>query len=318
VRLAVAHRVEHGAIQQVGHFVKHEGSLHVRSNNKGFTLVELMIAMAISLVVFGLIYQAYQAQQRARTREQLVVDMQQNTRSALAFMRRELRMAGFDPRAVDGIDNDGHDGVDDNDESADTGFGKARHQRIQFTLDLNGDGDDNDANEDIEYRFDDADDANDDGIADAGAAILKRKSQSGGSFSNLAYDIVAVAFAYAFDDDGDGALDTYPGPPEGIVIWAYDSDPPGDDDLDRQLDTNTDGVIDASDTPGGASLSPNIDLDKIRAVRVWLLARTRSPIPGYVDNETYVVGRHHITPANSYKHCLLEGMAFSRNAGAAD
>ena len=67
----------------------------MRLNIKGLTLVELMIAMVISLVVFGLIYQAYQAQQRTRTREQLVVDMQQNARSALAFMRRELRMAGY-------------------------------------------------------------------------------------------------------------------------------------------------------------------------------------------------------------------------------
>jgi prepilin-type N-terminal cleavage/methylation domain-containing protein len=316
--------LDNGAGEQVGHFIKHEGSPHVRLNIKGLTLVELMIAMTVALVAFGLIYQAYRAQQRARTREQLVVDMQQNARSALAFMRRELRMAGYDPRAVDGIDNDSHDGVDDNGESAHTGFSTARHQRVRFTLDLNGDGDDNDANEDIEYRFDDADDANHDGIADAGAATLKRKSTDGGSFSNLAYDIVAVAFAYAFDDDGDGALDTYPGPPEGIVIWAYDSDPPGDDDLDRHLDTNKDGVIDASDAPGGGALSGvpgapnNINLNRIRAVRVWLLARTRSPIPGYVDDETYVVGRHHITPNNGYKHCLLESMVFCRNAGGGD
>jgi len=296
----------------------------VRSNNTGLTLVELMVAMAISLVAFGLIYQAYAAQQRARTREQLVVDMQQNARAALAFMRRELRMAGFDPRYVDGIDNDHDDGPDDPDESANTGFSKARHHWVRFTLDLNGDGDDNDANEDIEYRFEDADDTNGDGIANAGAAALKRKSENGGSFSNLAYDIVAVAFAYAFDNDGDGALDTYPSPPapEGVVIWAYDSDPPGDDDLDSHLDTNMDGVIDASDAAGGGQLSDvpgapnNIHLDKIRAVRVWLLARTRYPIRGYVDNETYVVGRHHLTPANAYKHCLLEGMVFCRNMGA--
>jgi type IV pilus assembly protein PilW len=227
----------------------------VRSNNKGLTLVELMVAMAISLAAFGVIYQAYAAQQRARTREQLVVDMQQNARAAMAFMRRELRMAGFDPRAVDGIDNDSDGHIDESGESADTGFDKARHHRVRFTLDLNGDGDDNDANEDIEYRFEESpDDENEDGIADAGAATLKRASEDGESLKNFAFDIVAVAFAYAFDDDGDGALDTYPGPPEGIVIWAYDSDPPGDDDLDSHLDTNTDGVIDASDAAGGGSL----------------------------------------------------------------
>jgi hypothetical protein len=292
-----------------------------------------MIAMVISLAAFGVIYQAYKAQQRARTREQLVVDMQQNARAALAFMRRELRMSGYDPRAVDGIDNDGEDGIDDDDEWADTGFDKARHYRVRFTLDLNGDGDDNDANEDIEYRFEeDPDDDNEDGIADAGAATLKRKSEGGGSFRTFAYDIVAVAFAYAFDDDGDGALDTYPTPaPEGIVIWAYDSCHPGacDDDLDSHLDTNRDGVIDLSDSDdpddgklGDVAGAPtDISLSKIRAVRVWLLARTRYPIPGYVDNETYKVGRHELSVAHhdldiGYKHCLLEGMVFCRNMGA--
>jgi type IV pilus assembly protein PilW len=287
------------------------------------TLVELMIAMAISLVAFGLIYQAYAAQQRARTREQLVVDMQQNARAAMAFMRRELRMAAFDPRMVDGIDNDSDDGPDDADESAQTGFERLRADRVRFTLDLNGDGDHVDDNEDIYYRFDDSDDANSDGIADAGAASLLRRHRADVAYNILAYDIVAVAFAYAFDDDGDGALDTYPGPPDGVVIWAYDAD--GNGDLDRHLDTNMDGVIDAADATNGGDLtddvpaiSSDVQSDKIRAVRVWLLARTRSPIRGYVDNETYVVGRHHLTPADGYKHSLLEGMAFCRNAGGGD
>lgn len=278
----------------------------MKLNNKGLTLIELMVAMAISLVAFGLIYQAYAAQQRARTREQLVVEMQQNARSALALMRRELRMSGYDPR---GLINE------------DDRFQRARHNRVRFTLDLNNDGDIDDDNEYIEYRFlQDPDDDNEDGIADAGAATLKRKSSNGGSFNDFAYNIVAVAFAYAFDDDLDGALDTYPGPPEGVVIWAYDSD--GDEDLDRHLDTNMDGVIDTADNSNGDDLdhvpgiTHDIDFHKIRAVRIWLLARTRSPIPGHIDNQTYVVGRHHLTPANAYKHCLLETMVFCRNMAA--
>jgi prepilin-type N-terminal cleavage/methylation domain-containing protein len=284
----------------------------VRLDDKGLTLIELMIAMVISLAAFGLIYQAYQAQQRARTREQLVVDMQQNARSALAFMRRELRMAGYDPRYVDGIDNDHDDGPDDEDESADTGFREARSGEVKFTLDLNGNGDYEDDNEYIEYRLDD--DADGNGVADHGATtVLRRNRKNGYVESPIAYDVVAVAFAYAFDHDDDGALDTYPAPADGIVIWAYDSD--GDDDLDRHLDTNMDGVIDAADAAAGAALSADVDIDKIRAVRIWLLARTRSPIPGYVDTETYVVGNHHIIPADPYKHCLLESMVFCRNMG---
>ena len=292
----------------------------MRLNNRGLTLIELMIAMVISLFAFALIYQAYQAQQRARTREQLVVDMQQNARSALAFMRRELRMAGYDPRAVDGIDNNSSGGIDDSSESAQTGFKDARSWKVRFTLDVNGDGDYEDDNEYIEYRL--SDDADQDGVADNGAtALLRRNRKDGYIESPIAYDIVAVAFAYAFDDDGDGALDTYPAPHDGIVIWAHDSGT--DDDLDRHLDTNMDGVIDAADAVDGGdlthdvpSITDDIHFDKIRAVRIWLLARTRSPIPGYFDNNTYVVGPRHITPADNYKHCLLESMVYCRNMGA--
>lgn len=277
----------------------------MRLNIKGLTLVELMIAMAVSLVVFGLIYQAYQAQQRARTREQLVVDMQQNARSALAFMRRELRMAGFDPK-----------------ESGNFGFEDAGIGKVRFSLDLNADGLDD--NEYITCWL--WDDDNKDGLADHGATELRRVisgdgDDRGSKNDAIAYDIVAVAFAYAFDNDavdtpGNGALDTYLAPADGIVIWAYDSD--SDQKLDRHLDTNMDGVIDASDAPGGAALNPTIDLGRIRAVRVWLLARTRYPVPGYVDNETYVVGGQRVTPANNYKHCLLDGMVLCRNMGASD
>jgi prepilin-type N-terminal cleavage/methylation domain-containing protein len=291
----------------------------VRIDNKGLTLIELMIAMVISLFAFALIYQAYAAQQRARTSEQLVVDMQQNARSALAFMRRELRMAGYDPRAVDGIDNNGSGGIDDSSESAQTGFKDARSWKVRFTLDLNGNGNYEDDNEYIEYRL--SDDSDQNGVADNGATTLLRRNRKDGYVeSPIAYDIVAVAFAYAFDDDGDGALDTYSGSPDGIVIWAYDSGT--DDDLDRHLDTNMDGVIDEADAAGGGDLThdvpsihDDVHFDKIRAVRIWILARTRSPIPGYLDNETYVVGPHHITPANNYKHCLLESMVFCRNMG---
>ncbi len=63
----------------------------------------------------------------------------------------------------------------------------------------------------------------------------------------LAGSIQAVAFGYAFDDDGgapDGLVDTDAG---GNIIWAFDSN--ADGLLDKQLDSNTDGVIDATDTP---------------------------------------------------------------------
>ena len=63
----------------------------------GFTLVELMITMLLSLVVLTGIYEVFQAQQKAHATNTKVVEMQQNTRAALAIMERDIRMAGYSP-----------------------------------------------------------------------------------------------------------------------------------------------------------------------------------------------------------------------------
>jgi prepilin-type N-terminal cleavage/methylation domain-containing protein len=62
---------------------------------KGVTLIELLIALAISGILMGALYQAYIGQQKTYTVQEQVVDMQQNTRVAIGRMMREIRMAGF-------------------------------------------------------------------------------------------------------------------------------------------------------------------------------------------------------------------------------
>ena len=289
----------------------------VIGDEKGLTLVELMIAMTISVIALGLAYSTYSAQQRSYANEQLVVDMQQNARSALAFMRREIRMTGYNPRAVNGIDDNGDGNIDEPAEGVVDGFKVVRGDRISFSFDLNGDGDDKDDNESIIYRFKPGDDLEADGIADAGAANLFRYYRDGSSdCSVLAFDIHAVAFAYAFDADGDGQLDTFPDAPN-VVIWAYASG--SDDHLDRYLDTNKDGVIDAADAVNGGALSDIglgvVPMASVRAVQVWLLARTSSPVRGHTETGTYVVGPKHISPGDSYKRSLLNGIVMIRNRG---
>jgi type IV pilus assembly protein PilW len=283
------------------------------------TLVELMIAMAVSVVVMGLIYSTYFVQQRSYTNEQLVMDMQQNARSALAFMRREIRMAGYNPLAHNGIDDNLTGEIDEAGEGDVQGFKVVSGDRISFSLDLNGDGKEDGDNETITYRFKDVSDANADGIAETGAADLFRYHRAeSDDCSALAFDIHAVAFAYAFDYDGNGQLDTFPSAPN-VVVWAWDSD--GDGNLDRHLDTNRDGVIDAADAVNGGDLvgagvtTDYIPMSNIRAVQVWLLGRTRYPIRGHIENETYVVGPNHITPGDGYKRTLLNGIVMIRNPG---
>jgi type IV pilus assembly protein PilW len=290
----------------------------VSSNNKGFTLIELLIAVTISVVAMAMIYAGYKSQQEAQTNERLVVDMQQNGRSTLAFMRREIRMADYAPRALNGIDDDIDGSIDEADESSVTGFRTVRANTLNFTFDLNGNGVDTDPNEDITYAFSTGD-GNSDGIADSGAAVLSRRSRvatMGGVFQDLAFDVHAIAFAYAFDDDGDGGLDTYPGVPGGVVVWAYDSD--GDNRLDRHLDTNTDGLIDENDAAGGATLSSagvaDVDRSSVRAVQVWLLTRSQVPMKGRsAAAQSFVVGPNHITVTDGFRRAVFNSMITVRN-----
>ena len=307
-----------GTSRSENRFGGNAGGPQVASNKEGFTLVELMIAMVLSLITMGLIYSGYKTQQEAHTNERLTVDMQQNARSTLAFMRREIRMANYAPRALNGVDDDLDGSIDEADESVVRGFQTVRVDQLNFTLDLNSDGDDLDANENLTYGFDNADDGDQDGIADSGAAVLGRKDRSDTAdpFRPLAYDVHAIAFAYAFDEDGDGALDTYPGVPGGIVVWAFDSD--GDGRLDRHLDTNMDGLIDEDDDEGGNTLASagiaDIDRNRVRAVQVWILTRSQVAMKGRsAQAQAFVVGPHHIAVNDGFKRCLFNSMITARN-----
>jgi type IV pilus assembly protein PilW len=274
-----------------------------------------MIAMVVGSIIMAVIYSTYQAQQKSYTTQHLAVEMQQNIRSAISLMKREIRMAGYDPLADDGVDNDAANGVDDPGESSGAGIVSAAGNFIQFSYDNNANSVTTDSNESLTYGFT-AGDIDLDGIADDGAESLSRIDAGGGTTEVIAYDIQSIAFAYAFDDDGDGQLEITPG--NGNVIWAMDADDDGW--LDTVLDDNDDGVIDAGDTAGGAALDPafwpaQVDIDNIRAVRIWVLARSRIPIRGHSDNRTYVVGARRVPTGDDFQRRLLVDTVNCRNMG---
>jgi len=76
-------------------------------SNQGFTISELLVAMAISGIVMAALYSTYHSQQRSFTTQAQVVDMQQNLRSAFCFIERDIRKAGCNPtgNAYAGIQN---------------------------------------------------------------------------------------------------------------------------------------------------------------------------------------------------------------------
>jgi len=272
-------------------------TLQKRFGCYGYSLVELLITIAITGIVMAAVYSAYNTQQKSYANQEQIATMQQNIRAAMYYMEREIRLAGYDPTG-----------------DANATIITASPSSINFTVDLNSNGyaGPSDANEDITFGFSNTDDADLDGIADNGAAALGRNT--GGGFQPLADNIHAFGFAYAFDNNNDGQLDMDAAP--NSVIWAIDSD--GDGLLDTDLDTNDDGNVDAFDYAAGIALSTAVDIGNIRAAQIWLLARSDRMDRSISDTQTYVIANKRITPAGDerfYRRRILNSIIKCRNMG---
>jgi prepilin-type N-terminal cleavage/methylation domain-containing protein len=65
------------------------------SNEKGMTLIELLVGLIISAIIVAGVYRVFVAQTRAYTVQEQVVEVQQNIRGAMELMLRDIRMAGY-------------------------------------------------------------------------------------------------------------------------------------------------------------------------------------------------------------------------------
>lgn len=69
--------------------------MRMRTNDRGFTIVELLVAMAILGVLTAGIFSLYNTQHKVTHVESDVVDVQQNLRMAIDRLTKDVRMAGF-------------------------------------------------------------------------------------------------------------------------------------------------------------------------------------------------------------------------------
>lgn len=67
---------------------------------KGFTLIELMIAMAAGLVLLAAVYSVFLVQNKELRKQEQITEMQQNARMAMEMMSRDLMMAGYGPKSL--------------------------------------------------------------------------------------------------------------------------------------------------------------------------------------------------------------------------
>ena len=122
--------------------------MNMKIDKKGFTAVELLISLAIMSMTLGSIYSLYMSFIRTCTKESVKIKLQQNVRSSLDMMIRDIRLAGLDPEGT-----------------GEFGIIEVTPQRIKFTADRDMDGELDIPNaadgidlsdlEYMEYEFDD-------------------------------------------------------------------------------------------------------------------------------------------------------------------
>ncbi len=291
--------------------LKYDQTFKKQSCPMGFTLVELLIAMVVAIIAIGAVYTVYTVQQRSYGNQQLALEAQQNLRGAMIILEQEIRLAGYDPEDSNQF---GIVDVRRYDEIRSRRISPSGQPALFYTIDEDENGalDDRNANRNREHpNFRMRNDLNTGRVYlawDRGAGRLP-----------LAENIQAIGFAYAIDDNRNGRLDTWQGGTN--IIWAVDAD--NDNLLDTHIDANNDGVIDERDDTNndnmitradGAVLNPQVALNRIKAVRVWLLAVSMHPLQGHYNNRSYVVGDRIIPASNDgFMRRVLETIIECRN-----
>ena len=265
----------------------------IMKNTAGFTLVEVLIAMAITMVIMAGAYTVFNSQQRTTTVQTNVSDAQQSLRTAMDFISRDIRMAGFDPEISGdfGIEDISFRGLDDNPAANGNSY-------MRFSWDKNEDGvrAANDAdNEVIEYLLLDK--------GDGPQLFLRFDQDAANEEEVLASNIIAFGLAYAIDVNQDGELDQS----GGSTMWVIDAG--NDSDWDSLVVDQAAGTAVITET--------GIPLNRkdIRAVRIWLLARSEASDPNYTDSNTNVVGPTIVNPNDHFHHRMAERTVLCRNMG---
>jgi prepilin-type N-terminal cleavage/methylation domain-containing protein len=66
-----------------------------KNGSDGFTLIEILVTLAVTAILVTAIYRFFIGQHHAYTVQDQVIEMEQNARAAMDLIRRDLRMAGY-------------------------------------------------------------------------------------------------------------------------------------------------------------------------------------------------------------------------------
>jgi len=113
----------------------------IAGDRKGLTLIELMVALLLTMVLVAAVYTTYQVQRTTSDVQHEVSSVQQDLRAVLDIMAWDIRQAGCDPTLQS---------------TAGLVITQTGPTSISFSMDLNEDGDtaDTDPAEQVSYTLD--------------------------------------------------------------------------------------------------------------------------------------------------------------------
>ncbi len=166
----------------------------------GFTLIEMVVALGLSLVTVSAIYALYVSELKAQYVREDRLEMQQQARVVIDVMSREILMAGYDPRGVNR----------DTDLSNDFQGITYDPDRLIIKADLNGNGLIADPNESIAFVY------------DAKTHTLRRNT--GGGNQPFGENVESLLVEY-FDKEGTPTVDSTSISQVKITVTACTEDP---------------------------------------------------------------------------------------------
>lgn len=171
----------------------------MRKNESGFTLIELMIGIAMAGIVGGVIYSAYNVQTRIYTEQDKTAEMQQNIRAGMSYLQREIRMAGYNSKDTTDVTCGGT--------KKKPGFHTATATSLGFSMDLDRNGKCDGSGENVTYSIYPADNIK----------KLGRKAPDPAQNDPVAENIVEIDFVYLLDKNGTKSQTRTPADLEDIV-----------------------------------------------------------------------------------------------------
>ena len=219
-----------------------------KKKERGLTLVELMVVLAMFGMILSAMYNMFNFQQKSYSVQDNVAVMQQNVRVGLDYMVKGIRMAGYIP---DGIppnksspSNDSLPGSPFTADGVSESIEEATASAITFQADIDGD----DITETVRYTLDAGNNTLTREVWQWNTGTTSWDASTGPEI--VAEDIENIVFTYALlastqglangiDDDGDGSIDE-----QGeLIFWdinnGVDDDGDGNVDEDGALNTNT-------------------------------------------------------------------------------